>query len=355
MKCAVLGDPIDHSLSPTLHQAAYAELEMSDWSYTSTRVQAGGLAKYVADLGGDWPPSRWRGLSVTMPLKREAYELARSMSPRARLVGAVNTLVRSSHGWVGTTPTCPERSRRSGSARARDSPARPARSWVPARPRPPRASRWPKFGASRITLLARNPGAAGETIEMISRHPSKPVVSVLPLDSAVDGVDAVVSTVPAKAQTPDLIDRWASTPVVFDVVYDPWPSPLLSVAPGVAVSGLGPARAPGGAAVRALHRPARAARRDAGSGGEGAGQQGVQYGADPGMSPGAVVLVSAAVAGLLALGVPALPSSAPRTGRRPAGGAPTRPSPRGPRSCRSRWPSPRRSPGCSPGRWSPRD
>jgi shikimate dehydrogenase len=73
---------------------------------------------------------------------------------------------------------------------------------------------------------------------MISRHPSKPVVSVLPLDSAVDGVDAVVSTVPAKAQTPELIDRWASTPVVFDVVYDPWPSPLLSIAPGVAVSGL---------------------------------------------------------------------------------------------------------------------
>ena len=238
MKCAVLGDPIDHSLSPTLHQAAYAELEMSDWSYTSTRVQAGGLAKYVADLGGDWPPSRWRGLSVTMPLKREAYELARSMSPRARLVGAVNTLVRSSHGWVGDNTDLPGAvaaiRERAGEGFSCTSGAILGAGATAASTGLALA----ELGASRITLLARNPGAAGETIEMISRHPSKPVVSVLPLDSAVDGVDAVVSTVPAKAQTPDLIDRWASTPVVFDVVYDPWPSPLLSVTPGVAVSGL---------------------------------------------------------------------------------------------------------------------
>ncbi|MER6971496.1 shikimate dehydrogenase [Nocardioides sp. NPDC127514] len=238
MKCAVLGDPIDHSLSPVLHQAAYAELEMSDWSYTSTRVQAGGLAKYVADLGGDWPPSRWRGLSVTMPLKREAYELARSMSPRARLVGAVNTLVRSSHGWVGDNTDLPGAvaaiRERAGEGFSCTSGAILGAGATAASTGLALA----ELGASRITLLARNPGAAGETIEMISRHRSKPVVSVLPLDSAADGVDVVVSTVPAKAQTPELIDRWASTPVVFDVVYDPWPSPLLSVTPGVAVSGL---------------------------------------------------------------------------------------------------------------------
>lgn len=238
MKCAVLGDPVEHSLSPVLHQAAYAELEMSDWSYTSTRVQAGGLAKYVADLGGDWPPSRWRGLSVTMPLKREAYELARSMSPRARLAGAVNTLVRSSHGWVGDNTDLPGAvaaiRERAGEGFSCTSGAILGAGATAASTGLALA----ELGASRITLLARNPGAAGETIEMISRHRSKPVVSVLPLDSAADGVDVVVSTVPAKAQTPELIDRWASTPVVFDVVYDPWPSPLLSVTPGVAVSGL---------------------------------------------------------------------------------------------------------------------
>ncbi|MEI7057027.1 shikimate dehydrogenase [Nocardioides sp. CCNWLW239] len=238
MKCAVLGDPIEHSLSPALHRAAYAELEMSDWSYTSARVTGGGLASYVSSLGGDWPPSRWRGLSVTMPLKREAYELARSVSPRARLVGAVNTLVRSSHGWVGDNTDLPGAvaaiRERAGDGFSCSHGAVLGAGATAASTGLALA----ELGASRITLLARNPGAAGETIEMISRHRSRPVVSVLPLDSAIDGVDAVASTVPAKALTPELIDRWAATPVVFDVVYDPWPSPLLSVAPGVAVSGL---------------------------------------------------------------------------------------------------------------------
>jgi shikimate dehydrogenase len=238
VKCAVAGDPIDHSLSPAIHTAAYAELEMADWSYTSTRVAAGGLASYVASLGGDWPPSRWRGLSVTMPLKREAYELARSVSPRARLVGAVNTLVRSSHGWVGDNTDLPGTVAAIRERAGADFSCASGAILGAGATAASTGLALAELGASRITLLARNPGTAGETIEMISRHRRKPVVSVLPLDSAVDGVDVVVSTVPAKAQTPDLIDRWASTSVVFDVVYDPWPSPLLSVAPGVAVSGL---------------------------------------------------------------------------------------------------------------------
>jgi shikimate dehydrogenase len=49
---------------------------------------------------------------------------------------------------------------------------------------------------------------------------------VLPLvDGAVLG-EIVVSTVPASAQDPDLVARCADTPVVFEVVYDPWPTPL---------------------------------------------------------------------------------------------------------------------------------
>ncbi|TQL68306.1 shikimate dehydrogenase [Nocardioides albertanoniae] len=243
MKCAVLGDPIDHSLSPVLHRAAYAELEMSEWSYTSTRVAAGALASHVESLGGDWPPSRWRGLSVTMPLKREAFELARSVSPRARLVGAVNTLVRSSHGWVGDNTDLPGAV---AAIRERAGAEAACASGVILGAGATAASTGlalAELGASRITLLARNPGAAGETIEMISRHPSKPIVSVLSLDSAAPdsvsgGVDAVVSTIPAKAQTAEVVARWASAPVVFDVVYDPWPSPLLEATSGVAVSGL---------------------------------------------------------------------------------------------------------------------
>ena len=63
MRCAVLGSPIGHSLSPTLHRAAYAELGL-DWTYDRFEVTEDRLAGFVAGLDGPW-----RGLSVTMPLK----------------------------------------------------------------------------------------------------------------------------------------------------------------------------------------------------------------------------------------------------------------------------------------------
>ena len=76
MRCAVLGDPIAHSLSPTLHRAGYAAVGL-DWHYDGVRVDAGGLAQFLAGLGEEW-----RGLSLTMPFKREAVTLADDVSER---------------------------------------------------------------------------------------------------------------------------------------------------------------------------------------------------------------------------------------------------------------------------------
>ncbi|MCW2759236.1 MAG: shikimate dehydrogenase, partial [Nocardioidaceae bacterium] len=42
--------------------------------------------------------------------------------------------------------------------------------------------------------------------------------------------DLVASTIPAQAQTPALVARLAAVPVVFEVVYDPWPTPLAASA-----------------------------------------------------------------------------------------------------------------------------
>ena len=44
------------------------------------------------------------------------------------------------------------------------------------------------------------------------------------------GSDVVVSTIPASAQTPELVAGCADVPVVFDVLYDPWPTPLVTAA-----------------------------------------------------------------------------------------------------------------------------
>lgn len=77
-----------------LHRAAYAALGLTGWSYHRAEVRSGELAAYL----GSRSPA-WRGVSVTMPGKEEALDIARSASGRARLVGAANTLVRSGLGW----------------------------------------------------------------------------------------------------------------------------------------------------------------------------------------------------------------------------------------------------------------
>ena len=86
MRCAVLGSPIGHSLSPTLHRAAYAELGL-DWTYDRFEVTEDELAGFVAGLDG-----RWRGLSVTMPLKVAVLDLG-LVDEVAHLAGAGNTLI----------------------------------------------------------------------------------------------------------------------------------------------------------------------------------------------------------------------------------------------------------------------
>ena len=87
-RCGVVGDPIDHSLSPVLHRAGYAALDL-DWTYDAWRVAEGSLADFVA------ADEDWRGLSVTAPLKREALLLSATSTDRARLAGRIDSGVTS--------------------------------------------------------------------------------------------------------------------------------------------------------------------------------------------------------------------------------------------------------------------
>ena len=94
----LLGDPVRHSLSPAMHNAALAELEL-DWVYLALPVPAAELAGAVRALAA----MGCRGLNVTIPHKRAAADLAGDRSPLASRLGAVNTLVpRPEGGWWGT-------------------------------------------------------------------------------------------------------------------------------------------------------------------------------------------------------------------------------------------------------------
>jgi len=90
---AVIGSPITHSKSPAIHSAAFGLLALS-WSYGRQEVQVIELEAFLRETALD-------GLSVTMPLKEEAYRLAVTSSDEAQRAGAVNTLLRSDSGWIG--------------------------------------------------------------------------------------------------------------------------------------------------------------------------------------------------------------------------------------------------------------
>ena len=87
-RAAVLGSPIEHSLSPVLHTAAYAALGLADWSYTAIECDEAGLPALIAACGG-----QWAGLSLTMPLKRSVLPLLDEAGPLVAEVGAANTVI----------------------------------------------------------------------------------------------------------------------------------------------------------------------------------------------------------------------------------------------------------------------
>lgn len=232
-RCGVLGDPIAHSLSPVLHRAGYAALGLA-WTYDAHQVASGGLPDFLDGLD-----ETWRGLSLTMPLKREAVGLVDRLTDRARLAGAVNTLVLGDDGELAGDNT--------------DLPGAVAA----VRERTPVALASAvilgggatatsvglalvELGVTSVRVLVRDEARAAQTLDALSAHPASPEVSVGALDATdVLETDIVVSTIPAEAQTDDLVSRCSEVPVVFEALYEPWPTPLARAARDrVLVSGL---------------------------------------------------------------------------------------------------------------------
>ena len=193
-----------------------------------------GLADHVLRLGAEW-----RGLSLTMPHKRAALGLGSDVSDRARLAGGANTLLLEDGAVVladntdlpGAVAAVRER---------HDGPVGTGTVLGGGATAASTGLALCELGATSVRLLARAPERAGPTVEAIAAHPSGPHVEVLPLAGGEVVGEVVVSTIPAAAQDPGLVARCAAVPVVFEVVYDPWPTPLAESvgADRVLVSGL---------------------------------------------------------------------------------------------------------------------
>lgn len=223
MRCAVLGSPIAHSLSPVLHRAAYAEAGL-DWSYDAVEVTEEGLPAFLDRLDGSW-----RGLSLTMPLKRAVLPLLDEVTGTAVRAGAANTVVLEAGRRIGHNTDVP-----GAGAAVSERWAGPLRSAVVLGGGATAASvllALTDLGCHRATLVVRDRGRARETLEAVARHPAAPAVEVARLGGdPVPGADIVVSTIPASAQDDWVVGLVARCSVVFDVVYDPWPTPLAGTA-----------------------------------------------------------------------------------------------------------------------------
>jgi shikimate dehydrogenase len=219
----VVGSPIAHSQSPALHRAAYAAIGF-DARYDRTEIGDGGLAAFLQGAGAER-----RGLSVTMPLKREAWSIATTRDRSAELTGAVNTLHRNGDGaddpfaGANTDVGGIVDAVRSGGG---GDPGRvlvlgggaTASSAVVAAA---------DLGARALTLAVRTPERAEGAARLARTIGLDVAVVTLDTVAAIDA-DVVVSTLPGG--TPLAVLPTAARDagaLVLDAAYAPWPSELV--------------------------------------------------------------------------------------------------------------------------------
>lgn len=223
-RCAVLGSPIAHSLSPAMHRAAYAELGLADWRYDAYEVGEAELAGFLDSAGPEL-----RGLSLTMPLKRVALELADTVEETAVLVRAANTLLIEPDGRRSAFNTDVPGMVRAFAERG----ITQAESAVVLGGGATAASTLAALLAlavTEVTVVVRDPAKASPLRDLAAELGIRLSVASFAQAEQVGGHDICVSTLPGGAA-----DAWAEhfgslAPVVFDVAYHPWPTALAAVA-----------------------------------------------------------------------------------------------------------------------------
>jgi len=230
----VIGCPVEHSLSPPMHNAAFAKLAM-DWAYVAYRVEPERIADAIRAI----PAFGMVGLNVTIPHKQAAAELVHELDPAARALQSVNTIHNVEGRLKGYSTDGPGFGRSveetgatlagktvtligaGGSARA------VAHALVSAE-------------VAGLTLVARRPLKAEEVAAMVTEHTGRPVAVVdLNSDAARETVrasDIVVDSTsvgmhPNVDVPPVVPGEWLRPgQLVCDLTYNPRETCLLKAA-----------------------------------------------------------------------------------------------------------------------------
>lgn len=219
-RCAVIGNPAHHSLSPAIHRAGY-EINGLDWHYEAITVAPDEVDGFIERIKAE---GDWAGLSVTAPHK-EALLNHGEPDHVATLVGGGNTLVLGDQATVHNT----------------DIPGF-VRAWRARADAPVKSAVIVGAGATARSLLVALAGLEVARVVIVARRPERAQrlldlgvalginTTAQPLEFDPGEVDLVASTVPTEA-TEIHAERWAaSAQYLFDAVYDPWPTPLAQAA-----------------------------------------------------------------------------------------------------------------------------
>jgi shikimate dehydrogenase len=256
--------PVSHSLSPVLHAAAHQALGLTWWRYDAIECNEARLPALLDSCGPDWA-----GLSLTMPLKRTVLPLLDRAEPLVTEVGAANTVILAAAQRLGYNTDVPgmvsalaERgigprpsvagaavtgaavtgaavtgaagAGATGSGAASVGEAATGQVLILGAGATACAALAAvrDLGAQAATVAVRDPARAADLDAAAGRLGI--AVTLRPFEpTAADGMSLIISTVPAGAA-----DSFAQIfpapmpcpPVVFDVVYHPWPTRLAAAA-----------------------------------------------------------------------------------------------------------------------------
>ena len=230
----MLGSPIAHSKSPVIQRAAFGVLGL-DWTYGAVEMTGDRLASFIDGLD-----ETWRGLSLTMPLKRDVIPLLARRHPLVDLVGGANTVLFTDDGASGFNTDV------AGAVTSFSDVGVTRLDYVHILGAGATASSIlvavAQLGATRVVVSARTPEKAASLVD-IGRQLG---VEVTPREWGVTDrslviPDAVISTLPGGANDMTFAEPIRERSVLFDVAYDPWPSALAQSwgeAGGTVISGL---------------------------------------------------------------------------------------------------------------------
>ncbi|MFG2822735.1 shikimate dehydrogenase [Kitasatospora sp. NPDC048365] len=220
-RAAVLGSPIAHSLSPTLHRAGYAALGLDAWRYDRFEVDEAGLPGFVAGLDR----AEWAGLSLTMPLKRAILPLLDAVTDTARSVDAVNTVVFTPEGGLRgdntDVPGLVNALRERGVERVAEAAVLGAGATASSA-----LAALAVVCEGPVTVYVRSAERAAEMRELGERLGLELRVAAWERGAEALAGPLTVSTTPVGATDAFAEELPAAPGALFDVLYHPWPTAL---------------------------------------------------------------------------------------------------------------------------------